>query len=330
MKKLTYKDLLSRVSLKIPLAAVANQVAKEFSLGRVISFKPMLVGYEELNCLLETSLGRYVIKIFSKNKNLKTIESNVSAIVNFYLGKIPVPKPYKTTSGDYLYKIKHNPKTYLVVMDYFNGSKFTEITPTRKDFLSLTKILAKIHNLSFNTNANYDIWLTAHLLEQFKDKKKYLTKEDYILMKPVINNLRKIDYHKLTKSIVHFDLHRENALKNSEGEYAILDLASCDYSYTVFDLGTFIGLFCFDATKLPSENLRIYSQVLKTYLKQRKLSAYDITILPLTIKGIFAANLLISSYLQKSGKDENPEQTIYYKSLGRNGLKMLARIADFN
>jgi len=322
MKQLDEKQLLIRVNLQISLDQLAGQIVKEFNLGELMKFVPLPVGYEELNCLLGTSRGKYIVKIFSKDKTLPIINSNVTALIEYSRGGVPVPKLYQDKADNFLYQIKNNPKAYLVVMDYFAGKKFTEVEPTTLDLINVTKILAAIHKLSFKTSANYDIWLTIHLDKEFAKKYQYLSLENLQLIKPVIKQFQTIDYNRLTKSVVHYDLHRENAMKGNQGKYCILDLASTDYSYKVFDLATFMALFCLDYKKPYAENQKIYQLVLKTYLEAGKLNDYEKNILPLLIKASYASNLLIPEYLQKTGQDENQQQTNYYKSMGRGGLKL--------
>ncbi len=315
MRQVPVDKLLSRVELKTSLQEVADVVSKDFELGKKISVIPMPVGYEELNCLLATTKGKFVVKIFSKAKSLTVINSNISALTNFASEGVPVPKLHKSSSGEYLFTTSSNPNAYLIVMDFFDGKKFTEITPSLKDMQAVANFLSIINSLSFPINSNYDMWLTINLLKEFADKKGHLIPSDLGLIAPVISDLETIDYSQLSKSIVHYDLHRENAMKNPAGEYCILDLASVDYNFTVFDLATFLALFCVD----PST----YKSVVQSYLNGHSLSEYELSLLPLLIKATYSSNLLTSSYLQKTHQDENPEQSLYYQNMGREGLRML-------
>jgi len=203
------KDLLKRVVLKTSFKDLSKELCEQFLLGNPISFKPMKVGYEELNTLLITSTGKFVVKIFSKNKSLDVIKSNLTALIEYSRGGIPSPKLYKSLNGDFLYKVKNHKSTYLIVMDFFDGKKFTEIDPTEEDKKNIANILGNIHKLQFKTSANYDIWLTKNLVKEFELKRKYLSNSEELMILPIVERLKKVDYSKLSKSIVHFDLHRE-------------------------------------------------------------------------------------------------------------------------
>jgi hypothetical protein len=83
-----------------------------------------------------------------------------------------------------------------------------------------------------------------------------------------------------------------------------------------------MALFCTEFRQSLEENILIYKQIISKYLQSGSLNAYEKEILPLLIKATFASNLMIPEYLQKTGKDENPGQTIYYKLMGEEGLNM--------
>jgi Ser/Thr protein kinase RdoA (MazF antagonist) len=321
MQKLTLEKLLERINLKSSLKDLAKELEQNFKIGSVYNIFPMFAGYDDVNCLLTTSSNKFVVKIFSKDKSLEKILSNVEAIVKFSTGGVPVPRLYKNVQDNYIYETKDKTNTFLILMDYFDGQPFTKMKPIFDDFIKLTRIVSKIHNLPvFNTKANYDMWLTLYLVTEFDQKKDYLEHKEYELIRPVVDEMRKVDFKKLNKSIVHFDLHRENIMKSTSGKYAVLDLSGCEYNYTAFDLATFIALFCLDFKNSLKENQYIYQKVIDTYSCVDNLNDYEREIMTLLIKATFASNLLIPSYIQKTNTDNNPLQTEYYKSLGIRGL----------
>lgn len=327
MKKLTLEKLLERINLKTSLNDLAKEIEQNFKIGSVSDISLMFAGYDDVNCLLITSNGKFVVKVFSKDKSLEKISSNVEAIVKFSAGDVPVPDLHKTIHNKYIYETNDGSNTFLILMDYFDGLPFTKVEPSFDDFIKLTEIVSRIHRVPvFNTKANYEMWLTIYLVAEFDEKKEYLEQVDRDLINPVVDELRKIDFKKLNKSMVHFDLHRENIMKSKSEKYAVLDLSGCEYNYTAFDVATFISLFCLNFKNSLKENQYIYNEVIGTYSHVGNLNDYEKKIMTLLIKATFASNLLIPTYIQKTDSDNNPLQTEYYKSLGRRGLKSLKEI----
>ncbi len=318
--------LLSRVQLHMPLMQLANRIAETFRLGSVLSFELLPVGYEEVNALLTTSTGKYIVKIFSKDKSLKAIQSNVRALMAYSAGGIPVPKLFPFAHNSYLYKIPEEADTYLVVMEYFDGKRFTDISPTVKDKRLIVDIMANIHELRFQTSTQYDAWLTINLQKEFAEKSTYLTDKQLQVIKPVVDRFSQIQFDEFQKTTTHLDLHRENVMKDAAGRYCILDLASTDLNYTVIDIATYFALFCTEFTQNARENIYMYRELLARYTKQRTLSPYESAQLMTLIQATFASNLLIPAYLIASGTDENPAQTLYYRSMGEQGLELFKDI----
>lgn len=318
--------LLSRVQLHMPLAKLANTITETFRLGKVMSFELLPVGYEEVNALLITSTGKYIVKIFSKDKSLEAIQSNVRALLAYSAGGIPVPKLFPFEHNSYLYKIPEEADTYLVVMEYFDGKRFTDISPTLKDKKLIVDIMANIHELRFQTNTQYDAWLTINLQKEFAEKSTYLTDKQLQVVKPVVDRFSQIQFDKFQKTTTHLDLHRENVMKNESGRYCILDLASTDLNYTIIDLATYFALFCTEFTQSAQDNIDMYGELLARYKKHRTITLYEKEQLMTLIQATFASNLLIPAYLIASETDENSAQTLYYRSMGEQGLELFKDI----
>ncbi len=311
------KDFLRRVDLADSLEEIIEDVTSKAKIGKVISWEPIKEGYEELNIKVKTHKGFYVIKIFSKGKKYATIRGNIEGLINFSKARIPVPKLIPI-GNHFLYKTRGKKgDTYICVMEFFNGMNFQEIGPTKKDIVVITKELAKIHMLPFRIHKNYDSWGTANLLAEFEYKKKYLNKKDLSLLKPIVDDFRKIDFNGLRKSIIHGDWQRKHVLKNSEGGYCILDLGVMDFNCRVIDLAIFLALFCFDAKSEKNNN--IFRMVIEQYEKTNKLSTREIKVLPFLIKATYAIYLLGSNYLIFCG--DKSRQTREWLDFGRRGIK---------
>ncbi|HEC64791.1 MAG TPA: hypothetical protein ENI23_05835 [bacterium] len=320
-RELTLDDLLKRVSLKLGLREVIVHVLGDYDVGSYKEHEPLFVGHEEFNCIVNTSKGKYVIKFFNKGKKLAIAESNIKAMLEFDKADIPVPKMQRANGGEVLYKMKESiGKGLLFIMDYFDGKTFNEEAPTEKDMLNFAQIIAKVNNLKFDTTPEYDNWLPQYFLEEFEKNKKYLSEEDKKLLRRVEEIYRSIDFNKLTKGMGHFDLHRDNAKKDAKGNYNIFDLATVDYHYAMFDLGTFIALFCFAEGQTLEEQKSLYSKVISEYEKVRKLSKYEKKELFKFIKILYACNILAARQLIE-GEDDDTEETLKWYRLGKWGLE---------
>ncbi len=300
-------QLLKRVDLKVSLADHLAGVAEQFSLGSVISYTLMRVGYEELNVKVRTVKGTFVVKVFSSEKSPQIIKDNVKGLVKLYRGNVPVTRVLKAKKG-YYYKTQN---TYTVVMDFVEGQNFLKLRPTKKDIFSLTQSLARIHNFKFKVNRNYDSWGPVNFLKEYSYKKKYLNKEDTLLINSIKSEYQKIDFSKLRKSVIHGDMQREHVLKNKKGELCILDLGCMNYDPAVVDLAIFIAQF----DEYADVNL-----IIKEYQKYHKLNKEELKALPVFIKTTYASYFMTANYRLKALND-NSAQTLKWLKWGRDGLE---------
>ncbi len=310
-------DLLSRVNLSVTLDELIKQIVGAFNLGSVESYKYIPIGFEDLNIKLETEKGKYVVKIFSKDRNRLFIQDYIHALVSFSKEGIPTPNLVK--AGD-KYFYSSDKRTYLCVMEFFEGKDFNKISPTNEDFVAITKYLAKLHKFDFKVHDNYDTWATSHLLEEFPKKAKYLQPNDYDFIQPIIQELKTVDLSKFRQCVIHGALEKQNILKNAQGKYCILDLGCMDFNVAVIDLAIFLAAFCLNPSHSFNDNRLVYDLVLQEYLKTHPLSSMEIKTLPLLVRASYAAYAVTSNYLIVKDNDTSV-QAKRFLSLGQNGLR---------
>jgi Ser/Thr protein kinase RdoA (MazF antagonist) len=312
-KKLRVNDLLEQVELKKPLEEILEYLSNLYQIGKLRRITPLLVGHEEFNCKFTTTTGRYVVKFLNKRKSREVAEANIVAMQEFQKNDIPVPKMIRNQDNNYLLSMPEEVGSgYLFVMEYFDGKTFNEVDTTKTDISKLSKILAKLNNLNFHTNPEFDEWLLVYFPDEFNKKKKYLEREDRHLLKPILDKYLELDLQSFNKGIVHYDLHRDNVKKNANEEYAIFDLATIDHGYIAFDLATFLGLFVMNYNKDWKYNNEVINLSIQEYQKIRKLESYELKSLPVLILSIQAANVLAANFLMKSGEDNTTETEKWY------------------
>jgi len=310
--------IAERVQLKTSLENIIKKILQVYELGEYADCDRFEKGYEELNLKLTTSQGIYVAKIFSQTRSLAKVTDYINGFLEFSKANIPVPKLIKTKNGF----VQNIYDSYICLTEFFDGSSFSDKKATFTDIINVTKLLVKIHKLSFKIKPNYDPWGTANLLTEYKTKGRFLIDSDRKLIKSIIKEFSLIDFSKFKKSIIHGDLQKQHVLKNKKGDYCILDLGCMDYNATVIDLAIFLAQFCLDIKNAAAKNSVILKKVLNTYTKLNYLNSYEIANIPLLIKATFAVYLIESNYLIVTGKDES-SQTKKWRQLDRAALKKL-------
>ncbi len=315
-------NLLSRINLSIPIDKLLDEIAPIYQLGEIKAFEYIPIGYEDLNIKLETSKGKYVIKIFSKHTPFTFIQNYIQTMLLFAKAGIPTPTLVKTKKG-YLYsKNNSSKKIYLCVMKFFEGKSFNEIMPTQKDLLTITAYMAKIHTFKFKIHSNYDSWGPSHLLEEFPKKEQYLKKDDLNLIKPIIEKLSTVDFSKFRRCTIHGALEKQNILKDKQGNYCLLDLGCLDFNAAVIDLAIFLAAFCLNPSVSLEKNKKIYRLIVQEYRKTNALNTLEMNVLPLLIQASYVAYILTANYLMTK-KHDSSTQTKNFLSLGKNGLRAL-------
>lgn len=166
--------LLQRTSLRIPFSTYLTHLQSQYpTIGNIISSTPILEGYEAANILLNTSSGRYVLKIFESDRKQENINSLVQILIEAPKIGVVVPKLAKGTKG-FLNTYPDNGYTiYYYITHYYEGRNFENQTPTQDDIIMVTKSLAKLNTLDFPVHEAYDSWGNKNLVKEYLKYKRF-------------------------------------------------------------------------------------------------------------------------------------------------------------
>jgi len=319
----TRHDLLQRVDLAQPVSRVLRDVARHYQLGRLLSSRIITQGYDDLNVLLDCERGKYVAKLFNKTKSLAVVQDHIRVQRALTQRQAPVPR-ILSANGEVIYRTPGQTReTYVCVSEYFAGENFLRRSPCRDDMVTIARFLATLHTLPFQVIRNYDSWGTLNLPREFVRKRAYVSDETAGLVAPLAEAVASLKFGRARRRIIHGDLQLKHALKNSDGQYCVLDFGCVDYNYPIVDLGVFLALFCLlDAQ--PAEAQGVIGDVLGAYLALAPLPARHIAQLGALIRATWASYLLTSDFLMRQG-DRSP-QTRHWRRSALKSLRAFDRI----
>ena len=195
-------DYFTRVKFEEKdLNDILNIIIHDYKFAPVKSYEVIETGYEDFNVYLETQEKKYVVKFFSNERTIDNIYHYIK-IVDLLAKQdyLNIPKVYKNKNS-ILEEVDYNGnKIYCFVMEYINGNTIYDLDKNI-DLKKIIKIVFDIlkyncvnRELKDYLNSEeakkfkqYDMWSYENFLQEYQDKKKYLTEEDNELIKPIVD-----------------------------------------------------------------------------------------------------------------------------------------------
>lgn len=312
--------LLTRTNLKYPFDRFLEKVQELFpSVGHIENTLAIAEGYEDANFILETSTGKFVLKIFLEERSLKNVESYTKILRECKNVEVPTTEVLMDFNDGLGFVENNNTKTYFIITKYFEGDNFQNIVPTLNDIKIVTVYLSKFNTLNFPVAEAYDSWGNKNFGKEYKLNKNKITSEQDALVKPIYEEFMNLDLHGFSKSVIHGDMQRKHVKKNANGKYCILDFGCMAFDPKVIDLSTFLAWFCLQEDTWKDVN-KIYDEVLYEYDRIHYLSEMEIESLPILIKSSYAAYFLKTSVLINSG--DKSEETLDWHNRAKKMLEL--------
>ena len=312
-----------RIQFDGELSQISQTLCKDYGLGTFISNKIITTGYEDFNYVLETSSGKYVVKILEKqrteifaNSYLKCMQKAIEIGVNH-------PKLYKSVQGFlHILKIK-GLELMIFVLECIDGKDFYNlgIIPDEEELKIIAKQMTLVHQMDIKPEFSYDEWAIVNFRKEFEQKKCYLRKEDYELLKRLYQEFNKVKLEELQYCYVHGDIILTNVMKDTSNKIWIIDFAASNYYPRIVDLAVTICSLCLDESSKEISDIR--AQIfLDEYQKNIKLAHIEIETLPLFIKIAHVMHILLGSY-EKIEYNNDSKENEYWINHGRKGLMQM-------
>lgn len=313
------KEFYERINLNFNLKIISINICKLYELGEYVSEQLIEVGYEDFNYILETTSGKYCVKIYNKERTDDDVRKYVDRIELASHLELNTPAVLKI-GGSCLQTININNTNFrLSVFEYINGKSFFDLNdiPTTDKIKEIIHQMSIIHSATLDSEFIYDKWTITNFIREYEEKKKYIPIKYKSIFDSLINRLKQVDFNKLTYSFVHGDIISSNVLKDNEGKLYIIDFAVSNYLPRIVDLAVTSCNLCLNPND-KSKTILSSKMILEEYQKYAQLSEYELEVFPLFYDLANAMGILQISYLNSMG--ESSEEDKFWLDESEKGL----------
>ncbi len=340
-------DYFTRVKFnESDLETILEQIVFDYGFASIKNYQVIETGYEDFNVYLETLNNKYVIKFFSNERTIENINHYIK-IVDLIAKQdyLNIPKVYKNQNGT-LGKISFNGcEVYYFVMEYINGKTIYDLDKNI-DLKTIIKIVFDIlkyncvnkdlkeylHSDEAKKFKQYDMWSYENFLEEYQDKKQYLSDEDNELIKPIveyytdmINRYKKYDENFLNKPVMppymsaHNDFISTNIILKDNKEPYYIDFSVSSVALNFVDIAIFGCDTVLKKGITPFEYAK-YLKIISYILYRTHIMEYNLY--PTAVAVQHAIHILIANYYKVCEHVDSTEND-YFLNLGRMGIKYL-------
>ena len=304
-----YKEFYDRINLNTDLENISKEICKKYNLDEYISDELILVGYEDFNYILNTTKGKYCVKIFNKERTNKDVNNYIDRIELASTLNINTPKVYRVKNNCLQIIDINNNQYRLCVFEYVNGKSFYDLNEilTEKEIKEIIKQMVYIHNAKLDSEYIYDKWTITNFIKEYKDKKNYLDKKYIDIFNKLTNRLEKVDFNKLVYSFVHGDIISSNVMKDKNNKLWIIDFAVSNYLPRIVDLAVTSCNLCLNPNS-KAKTIESTKMILEEYQKYIKLNEYELETFPLFYDLANAMGILQISYLNSIGEASDEDK----------------------
>ncbi len=313
-------SLQGRTDYKGDSKHLFSRICIDYNLGRYLAHTVIPIGYEDFNVVLTTSQGKFFTKIFASFRDEAECKRYVNIMVKTWQKGISHPKVYKSNQG-YLTQYRLGSATVrLCLMQFVAGKSFyqKQTIPTVKERQFLINQAVRINNLALKPPPVYDHWAITNFLQEYHEKRKYLSPQDNKLIAPLAKKFATFNFGGLPFCFVHGDITKTNVMKAKDGQLYILDFAVANYYPRIQELAVILCDLFFDPNHVNTFP-KIYTQALTWYQKHLPLTKLEIASLPFYIKIAHVMHVLLATYEKRARKNISQEND-HFLSIGRKGL----------
>ena len=108
-----------------------QQILSNYNLGVLKNSKVFTGGSVQINILLQTTKGKYVLRYYKQGRPLKSVMFELNLILLLKTYHYPCPAPLKNKTGEYIGIFKNKP---YIIFEFAKGEHLTKQSEKQKKF----------------------------------------------------------------------------------------------------------------------------------------------------------------------------------------------------
>lgn len=310
-------DPSSRINYSGDFTEFIKDICNVFQIGPFNQFSIIDVGFEDCNVIIETEKGKFVTKIFSKERSAEDVKRYIEIIQKVIEAGIRHPSLLKTSSGSSTYQFKN---VSLVVMEFIEGKTFYAMKrrPDNEELSDILEQASKVNIMDYKPSFIFDSWAIPHIEEMYAKVKQFMSPEDQNLVDTVINRYKSIPIDSLPHAFVHGDFTKTNLLRSEKGDIFVLDFSVSNWYPRIQELSVIAANLLHEESG-PTLQERC-QKVIEGYENYTKLTEEEKKYLyPYSLAGV--AMEFIGAHQEKYLNGNDTTEADYWLNLGKDGLK---------
>lgn len=316
------KKFFDRIGWNGDLNELSKLICREYNLGELKKSELILFGYEDFNFRLDTSKGKYLVKVFGSFRSLADCQRYIDVMEKMVEANVSTPALLKSPKGHLFITKLNGQELRLCVTLFIEGKNLFQIgKPLSEDEIRfLSREIAKINQIDFKPPFIYDSWAATNFFKEYDEKGDKLDSEDKELLESLFQKFKDLKIETLPHSFVHGDIIPPNVIKDKNDRLWIIDFSCSNYFPRIQDLAVLAyGLLLDDNLEKGKKNLKI---ALEEYQKFIKLTPKELAVFPTYVKLVCAINTL-RPYYEKVVNGNTAKENEYFLYIGRRGLKQV-------
>jgi len=306
----------SRIEYSGDITSLIGRMSAAFQIGEATQFSVVEVGYEDCNVVIEAGEKRFFAKLFAKDRTPEEIARYTQIMKTVVNAGINHPELLRIKQDQVVYK---DGLVSAVLMPFIQGKTFFDLdrTPNQEEQQAITEQAALINRVTYKPSFLFDGWAIPNIKQSFDRVREFMSEEDKGMVEKAIKTYETIPIGNLPHAFVHGDLTKANVMKGEDGKMYILDFSVANWYPRIQELAVMAANLTHDSQSTLSDRC---ISIAKDYSKFNSLTSEENNSLyPYALAGV--AMELIGAHIEKFINGNEGEETDFWLSLGRDGLR---------